>query len=190
MLQADKPQIRSTLRTRRRKLPDRERLAAGFAITSHILSLPHWQQVQHCALYIDSDGEVPTEPLAQELRSADKILWLPVVQADKTLAFARWDEDSPLVANRYGIPEPGPQQPRQDIEKMDWIFMPLVAWDRSGTRLGMGGGYYDRSLPDERRGPIRIGIGYSFQEISELPREPWDRAMDFVLTEIGPVRSN
>ena len=185
MPQLEKPQIRSTLRARRHSLSDRERHAAGFAISSHALALPAWQDCEHCALYIDSDGEVPTQALAQELRSAGKTLWLPVVEADKTLSFAHWDEAAPLVDNQYGIPEPGPEQARRPIETMDYLFMPLVAWDRYGTRLGMGGGYYDRSLGKQDPGPPRIGIAYSFQEVDELPRDSWDRGMDFVLTEAG-----
>ena len=186
----DKAELRSTLRSRRRALPTSDRKTRSQAIARHAGDLPGWERAKHCALYLDSDGEVPTAALAESCRKAGKQLWLPVIIEDKRLAFARWDADTELVSNRYGIPEPAAGTERRALEAMDIVFLPLVAWDTRGSRLGMGGGYYDRSLAAAKGElALKVGLAYTFQEVPELPREAWDQSLDFILTENGVVET-
>ena len=148
--------------------------------------LPDWQTCNRIALYLATDGEIDTGPLARLVLAAGKALYLPVIQADRRLLFARWDGTADtLVANKYGIGEPGADSERVLAADLDCIALPLVAWSPDGTRLGMGGGYYDRTLADADAALVKIGLGYELQRQDILPGEDWDIKMDFVATEAG-----
>lgn len=121
-------------------------------------------------------------PLRALCHGADRQLFLPVIVANKQLSFAQWAIDAKLTANRYGIPEPHDQAPRCAVADLDIIILPLVAWDRQGGRLGMGGGYYDRTLAGVR-GPLLVGLSHAQQEVPQVPRDDWDVPLDFVVTE-------
>lgn len=184
---ASKSLLRARLREVRRQLSEVQRNSAAQALCHHVVDLPCWSRARRVALYMAGDGEIPTTPLAALCRSAEKQLFLPVMGEDRTLSFAAWARDAPLVRNSFGIEEPPVAAETVDVAQLDIIFMPLVGWDRQGGRLGMGGGYYDRSL-EGVRGPLRVGLAYSLQETSRLPRDEWDIPLDFVITELAAHR--
>jgi 5-formyltetrahydrofolate cyclo-ligase len=128
-----------------------------------------------------------TGPLAMDCRAQGKSLYLPVIRDDLSLQFALWVEDQDLVTNRFGIPEPGEGSPRIGAADLDIVFMPLVGWDPVGHRLGMGGGFYDRTLAGVQ-GPVRVGLAYDCQRSERIPPEPWDISMAFVVTETALYR--
>jgi 5-formyltetrahydrofolate cyclo-ligase len=182
----EKTELRLQLRDLRRSLSDEHRQTAAGAIAQLSQALPLWTASTKVGLYMHADAEIPTDQLAVQCRLQGKTLYLPVMQADSTLAFHLWSESAELQCNRFGIPEPGKEQPPLDITALDILFMPLVAWDRAGHRLGMGGGFYDRSLQDHSStgsGPQKVGLAFSIQEVSALPVEAWDIKLDYVLTE-------
>lgn len=179
-----KSSLRSELRERRVALSATKRQRAAVAASLHAREIPGWATARNIALYIAADGEVDTAPLAALCRRAGAQLFLPVMQAGKSLAFAHWHPASRLVQNSYGIAEPPADAARIEVAELDIIFLPLVGWDREGGRLGMGGGYYDRTL-EGKRGPLLVGLAYSVQEVSRIPREDWDVPLDCVLTELG-----
>jgi 5-formyltetrahydrofolate cyclo-ligase len=109
-------------------------------------------------------------------------LFLPVIGEQNLMTFAEWTPGSELVANRYGIPEPPRAAQRCEIAALDIIAMPLVAWDRAGGRLGMGGGFYDRALAGTKNS-LLVGLAHSVQELRQVPRDDWDIPLDFVVTE-------
>ncbi len=118
---------------------------------------------------------------------ADQVWCLPCIQPDKSLRFAPWRPGDELVSNRYGIPEPA-LAPESQLppETMAVILLPLLGFSRSGMRLGMGGGYYDRSLGFRQRQPpppLLVGVGYAFQELPSLQPDAWDVRMDAVVSE-------
>jgi 5-formyltetrahydrofolate cyclo-ligase len=76
---------------------------------------------------------------------------------------------------------------RCPVAELDIIFLPLVGWDRSGGRLGMGGGFYDRTLA-KLSGPVLVGLSHAEQEVAEVPREEWDVPLQFVVTDTEMVR--
>ena len=179
-----KSRLRARLRERRRGLDLQTRAAAALAICEQIVTSPHWTGARRVALYIANDSEMDTAPLAALCRDAGKLLYLPVMQADKTLSFAAWDADTALLRNSYGIDEPPASAARVAAADLDIIVLPLVGWDRQGTRLGMGGGYYDRSLAGVS-GPVLAGLAYAMQESAGLPRDQSDVPLDIVVTEDG-----
>ncbi|MCL4105960.1 UNVERIFIED_CONTAM: hypothetical protein GTU68_058266, partial [Idotea baltica] len=179
-----KEQLRSHFRQRRQSLTQNQQRAAAQAVTTHALALPQWDSVHRVALYAASDGEIDTTALAQHCFAKGVEVFLPVVGDDKQMLFAQWQHDDVLSRNRYGIAEPAIQSAQQPLSNMDLIFMPLVAWDKKGNRLGMGGGYYDRALAQLPNQTL-IGLAHQMQEAEALTAQPWDIALDIVITDEG-----
>ena len=168
------------MRRRRQTLSTALRRQAAVAISEQVQQLPGWQQAGNLALYLAADGEADPGPVAAIARAAGKTTYLPEIQADDSLRFAPFDEDTPMRENRFGIPEP--QSESRPARAMNVVLLPLVAWDYRGHRLGMGGGFYDRSLA-EAPGVIKVGVAFELQRVDSLPTEAWDIDLDFVVTE-------
>jgi 5-formyltetrahydrofolate cyclo-ligase len=166
--------------------PQAQRLAAESA-ARRVPQLPGWSTASSVGLYLAHDSELDTVPLADACRAAGKTCFLPVIGELNSLVFAQWSEHCALVQNRYGIPEPGGDIPRLPVAALDVLFLPLVAWDKHGGRLGMGGGYYDRTLAGHP-GVLLVGLAYSVQEIPRVPRDNWDIKLDFVVTDSALTR--
>ncbi len=125
-----------------------------------------------------------------QLRLAPGQVWcLPCLGDDGFLTFAPWRAGDPLVPNRFGIPEPDVDPAsRLDPADLALVLLPLVGFDRSGARLGMGGGWYDRSFAfrqSRAAPPVLAGIGFACQEVPALAMESWDVRLDGVVTEHG-----
>lgn len=170
--------------TRERR--NRSRSAAGRFISSiHLL------RHQHVALYIAADGELDPAPLLKHLRTLNKTLYLPVLRParQRALWFSEYRPGDRLQRNRFGIPEPDIRH-RKPVPAwgLDLIIMPLVAFSSSGIRVGMGGGYYDRTLAYQKRHPQwrkpeLVGYGYDFQQQDDLEQRAWDVPLHGIITE-------
>jgi len=176
-----KSQLRQEMRRRRQALGPLSQRAAAEAATDHITRLAAWPHARRVALYLANDGEVDTSPLAALCRNSGKQLFLPVIDAQNLLEFVEWNDGSELLSNRFGIPEPPAHSARCPAAELDILVVPLVAWDRRGGRLGMGGGLYDRALAGII-GPVLVGLAHAVQEVAQVPREDWDIPLDFVIT--------
>lgn len=183
-----KKKLRRALRQRRRQLlPDQQKQAAAAVVRRLNRSRLLWRS-NSLAGYWPADGELDPRVFLQCVMARRKAVYLPVLRAGNRLGFKRWREGEPLKPNRYGIPEPqnGRWRPAWTLSAM---LLPLVGFDRQGGRLGMGGGYYDRSLGrvagqlGKLRRPVLVGLAHSCQEVAELPREAWDWPVDAVVTE-------
>ncbi len=176
--------LRDTLRERRRQLPPTARIAAAEALCKRLLALPNAPNAGHVAGYWAMDGEIALH--VWQLRLPTDVRYcLPVLGDDHLLRFAPWRPGEALVANRFGIPEPADAEPLP-ADAMSMIVLPLVGFDAAGQRLGMGGGWYDRSLAfrrDRAAPPWLVGAGFSVQCVEALPAEPWDVPLDAVCTE-------
>ena len=179
--------LRRALREQRSALPAAARMQAAEAVATHLLADPGFGP-GYVAGYWAMGGEVPLHVLQMRLR-ADQVWCLPCLEADGRLRFAPWRPGDPLVSNRFGIPEPDlAPGSRLDPRDMTTVLLPLVAFDASGHRLGMGGGYYDRSFAFRLQSPAPprlVGVGYGFQRWDALPAENWDVPLDAVVTEDG-----
>lgn len=173
---------RRELRLRRRAIDAATAEQAAVLASDHLCASPLWHNASDIALYLAADGEMPTRAIAARGRRDGKRLYLPVIDA-KTLHFRLWREDEALIANRFGIAEPGPQA--QTASKLQLMLMPLVGWSPGGFRLGMGGGFYDRYLASAERPDWCVGLAFECQgePALEALREPLDEDMDAVLTE-------
>lgn len=177
-----KSRLRHELRRRRQALSEPEQLTAANAAAENIRQMPGWADAERVALYLASDGEIDTAPLIALCLKLGSQVFLPVINSDDSLGFARWTGKAELHPNRYGIGEPPGDAPRCIADELDIVILPLVGWDRHGGRLGMGGGFYDRTLAGVS-GPLLVGLAHSIQEVEYIPREDWDIPLNFVVTE-------
>jgi 5-formyltetrahydrofolate cyclo-ligase len=183
--------LRQSIRKQRRALPaDTARYCAA-QLAQHACMHPLLRNSRHIATYIATDGEIDPFPLMECLWSMGRTLYLPVLApfTHGKLWFARYRPGDALVTNRYGIPEP---QCRQLVRPclLDLVLMPLVAFDAAGHRIGMGGGFYDRSfafLHTRRywRKPTLIGLAYQLQRQGTITPNRWDVPLDAIATETG-----
>ncbi len=188
--------LRRQLRRQRTQIPPDQRMAAATHATHHLLRAPWLQRRAQVALFLASDGELPTAPLIAALHQRGHRLYLPVLAhpLPHPMLFAPWSPGEPLAPNRYGILEPLRQDYRHGCH-LDVVITPLVAFDCQGHRLGMGGGYYDRTFACRKNGPrkksgtpLLVGWAYGFQQVEALPAQPWDVPLDAVVTEQGICR--
>lgn len=181
-----RPQLRSQLRERRAAIPAGQRLAAADAVARQLAAHPALREPGYVAGYWAMNGELPLHSV--QLRLAPGQVWcLPVLQPGGRLRFAPWKPGDPLENNRYGIPEPavGPASTLAP-EALALVLLPLLGFDRAGNRLGMGGGYYDRSFAFRREAPAPprlVGVAYACQEVATLAPEAWDVPLDALATE-------
>jgi 5-formyltetrahydrofolate cyclo-ligase len=185
-LAAQRRLLRQELRKRRRALPAAQRIAAAEAVAARLLALPFAPQRGHVAGYWAMDGEIALH--VWQLRLPPDVRYcLPVLGEGRSLRFAPWRPGEDLVANRYGIPEPADTSAALPAEAIDLIVLPLVGFDSQGRRLGMGGGWYDRSLAFRRDRPTAppwlVGAGFAAQRLDAIADAPWDVGLDAVCTE-------
>jgi len=188
---ADRNTLRKQLRLKRRQLHPNERLACARQLAHHLGQERLLLNSRHIAVYLPADGEMDTWPLIEFLWSLGKVTYLPVLVpfSEQRLWFSTYARDDSLVYNRFGILEPERvHYGRIRTAALDLVLAPLVAFDTSGHRLGMGGGYYDRSFRflKQRRylcKPRLLGLAYEFQRISRITPEAWDVPLDAVATE-------
>lgn len=191
------PDIRRTMRQRRRALSPHERKLRTAAVCRHIRASRPFRKAKSVALFLPNDGEIDLGPLIDTIWRQGKVCLLPILDRliERRLFFARYATDTPLRLNRYSIPEPE-IHPRRLVRAIDidLILMPLVAFDRQGNRVGMGGGYYDRTLSFLRhrkhwRRPTLMGVAFAFQETRPLNARPWDIPLQYVVTDAGLIET-
>ncbi|TJY59368.1 5-formyltetrahydrofolate cyclo-ligase [Sinimarinibacterium sp. CAU 1509] len=180
--------LRRELRQRRAALDPRQRLRHAQRATATLSRSAVWRNARTIALYLASGNELPTVPLLQRAWREGKRTLVPRIADDGHLRFVEIRPGSRLRRNRYGIGEPVDTQ-LWPLNRVDLLLLPLVGFDRHGYRLGAGGGFYDRTLAHRvARRPLCLGWALSIQEVDAVPRDPWDRRMDGVVTEQGVRR--
>ncbi|GHD73839.1 5-formyltetrahydrofolate cyclo-ligase [Luteimonas padinae] len=182
--------LRRLMRERRREVPPAARIGAAGGLAAQLLAHP-LPPGAHVAGYWAADGEIPLHVWQLRL-PGDVTYCLPVLHEDGRLRFAPWKAGEAVEANRYGIPEPvvaadALLQP----ERLDLVVVPLVGFDHRCHRLGMGGGWYDRSFAFRHHAPappVLVGAAFAFQQVvGELPSEDWDVQLDAVCTDLSTV---
>lgn len=182
--------LRRALRARRRAVPPREHQRLSSDLCRNLISWPGFLHARRFACFLSNDGEPDLDSLVQRAASMGKRAHLPVLHR-RRLWFLPYTNSTPMVSNRYGIPEPSAASAmRTPLAALDIALVPLVAFDDYGRRLGMGGGYYDRTFAYLRhrehwRRPKLIGVAFEFQRVAELPAQPWDVPLDGIITEKG-----
>jgi len=185
------------MRQRRRALSPNERRRRTAAVCRHIRTSRSFRKAKSVALYLPNDGEIDLSPLLDVAWRQGKRCLLPILDRliERRLFFAPYGPRTPLKSNRYGIPEPD-THPHRFLRPLaiDLILVPLVAFDRHGHRVGMGGGYYDRTLSFLRhrkrwRRPTLMGVAFAFQEAEQITARSWDIPLQFIATDSGIVKT-
>lgn len=182
--------LRSSLRRQRAALSAAEVAALSERISRHLWKLPLLSRCRRIACYSAVGGEVDCTAILMEGLARGRSLYLPVLHGAQLL-FAPWEPSRGLVANRFGIAEPADAGARWlRGSALDVVLAPLVAFDETGHRLGMGGGFYDRSFAflaqrGDWRHPHFIGLAYDFQRVAALSPRHWDVRLHGVVTESG-----
>lgn len=138
--------------------------------------------------FIPYKSEISTIPLMNSLRRAGWKTALPVVMAPgEPLVFRLWQPGEPLVPGVWDIPVPGEQA--ASVEP-DVLLVPGLSFERSGYRLGYGGGFYDRTLEKLRQSKsvTAIGVAYHAQLAEQVPKGPHDAPLDFIMTDEETIR--
>lgn len=161
--------------------------SAGLAAIQLLTTNSLFQNSHHIACYFGQEDEFDCAAIIQEIWRLGKTCYLPALslQQPNCLEFIVYHEKDPLRLNRYHIFEPE-NGARISAENLDLVIVPLVAFDLQGHRIGMGGGYYDRTFAFKKKQtgkPYLLGLGYDFQKVDAVPNDAWDVLLDGVLTE-------
>ena len=175
-------QLRNQIKAQRANLSASSQKTAAEQCLTGLQSHPAYSAAQNIAFYLPVAGEVDPRLALETAHQDGKTCFLPCLQGpNQALIFRQYSPDNLLKNNQFGIPEPIDTL-ECTTEKLDLVCVPLVACTQTGHRLGMGGGYYDRTfafkLESPNAEPTLIGLAYDFQVCESLPQNPWDIPMD------------
>ena len=181
-----KDSLRKEISLKRKNLSKKERLDSEKSLLQLWESVGGSYKKNKVALYWPINGEVATNALISYFFSNGSKCFLPVIsnnEGNKLIDFALFEEQSRLVKNRFGIPEPNKSK-IIDLNQLDIIFLPCVCFDSRGNRIGMGGGFYDKTLSyvSKKEKTKLIILAYDFQEVESCFPESHDIKADACLT--------
>ncbi|KMT64592.1 5-formyltetrahydrofolate cyclo-ligase [Catenovulum maritimum] len=178
-------QIRQKIRKLRQNLTPTEQQIASQQIAEQVLNRFDFTDKDHVAIYLSNDGELDTHLLIQALWQLDVKVYLPVLHHFCTgyLSFYLYQPETPMIKNKYGILEPELNCTTIcPIKQLEYVFLPLVAFDSEANRLGMGGGFYDRTFEHKNPKTKLIGLAHDCQKVDKLPIESWDVPLDKIIS--------
>ncbi|MBQ0785539.1 MAG: 5-formyltetrahydrofolate cyclo-ligase [Amphritea sp.] len=186
-----KKSLRRQMRKARRSIKPAQQRQHAKGLLSTLRRLTQFRRSQNIALYLPSDGEISPEEVIDYCRKLGKQCYLPVLHPVRhnRLWFIPYNKDTVLINNIYGIKEPSLiKAPRRPAWALDLVLLPLVAFDEEGGRLGMGGGYYDRTFAFKQGwrksgGTSLIGLAHDLQKVERLKTESWDIPLEGIATE-------
>jgi 5-formyltetrahydrofolate cyclo-ligase len=186
--------IRISMRQKRRNLSPLKQKLNAKKIATQLINLQQLKQAKKIAVYLSHDGEINLLELIKQLWKRNKQCYLPVLNKKRSgyLLFLPYDKNQKMIKNRFKIREPVYNYRNSQLAKqLDIILMPLVGFDKQANRIGMGGGYYDRSLsymeketnkrPVNQK-PLLIGVAHSIQAVEKIPVAAWDVRLNMIVT--------
>ena len=182
--------IRKLKRTQRQLLPAEVQQQHSESLCQNIIRHRRYRYSQHIACYLANEGEIDPSPLIEHAWFTNKTVYLPVLSPiNNSLYFAPYEENTRFRNNRFNIAEPI-CRPSDWIKasQLDLLLLPLVAFDTKGNRIGMGGGFYDRTLAYLRhrqfwKKPTLLGLAHEIQKVGQLEAQDWDIPLDGIITE-------
>lgn len=188
--------LRSELRSARRALTPAQQHRASKRLFQQLAQHPLFIRSRHIAFYLANDGEIDPVLLFRHARRLGKVCYLPVITGwpRNSMKFQRIHKRQRWKRNRFGIDEPEARGNHQTMPwRLDLVMMPLVGFDVQGNRLGMGGGFYDRTFAYRRRrstwlAPRLLGLAHDCQKVEALPVAPWDIPVDGIATDAQFIR--
>ncbi|WP_434776957.1 5-formyltetrahydrofolate cyclo-ligase [Neisseria sp. Ec49-e6-T10] len=181
---SDKKNIRHSLRAKRKSIGKTERQQIQKQITRQLL--PLIKRNSNIAAYMAFGSELDLSDFIRIAQKRGAKIWMPYIEKrQRRLWFSAYQSQAKNKEYAYGIVQFAGKKRR--IESMQLVLVPLLGVDKTGIRMGQGGGYYDKSLSycDRASRPKLIGVGFACQKVASLPKEPWDRALDAFICEEG-----
>ncbi|TFY85822.1 5-formyltetrahydrofolate cyclo-ligase [Pseudomonas nabeulensis] len=186
-----RPQLRRMLRKARRALTPSEQRKAAHGLYRQLAQQPLFRRAKHISLYLPTDGEIDPRLLLRAAQRRGKATYLPVLSAwpRTKMVFQRVRPGEKLLPNRFRILEPRVNIGQQrKVWALDLVLLPLVGFDETGGRLGMGGGFYDRSLAylarrQSWRKPTLLGLAHECQKVERLVQASWDVPLAGTVTD-------
>lgn len=194
----DHSALRARLRKKRRELSHNEQTEHANNLATHVAAHQLFLNSNKIACYIPIDGEIDPSPLLHRALNMGKTVYLPVLApfGANRLWFAPFQKNSTMALNRYGIPEPHVSWNKMvDPKSLDLVLTPLVGFDNQGNRLGMGGGFYDKTFAFLKHRhfwvkPRLLGLAHNLQRVNTLSCNEWDVPLYGVATESGILHRN
>ncbi len=192
-------QLRRQMRSARKALSTEQQQSAGVLLLKNLQQQVSFNSAEHIAVYLASDGEIDPQSVIDYCWHQGKQVYLPVLDPHlhNQLLFVHYVQNTLMCRNKYDIIEPAvPYQKSIPATDLDLVLLPLVAFDDKGNRMGMGGGYYDRSfafmMDDEvatadKKVPVLIGLAHQLQQVEELAVESWDIPLSGIASAAGVV---
>jgi 5-formyltetrahydrofolate cyclo-ligase len=183
-----KHEARARARHARDGVDQQERRAFAHELALTLLALPELIAAQNILAYCALPNELDPAPAIWRLRKRGVRIAYPRIEAPGVLGMHFVDHEMELVPGPFGLAQPSEHAPRVAHDLIDAVIVPGVAFDEQGTRLGYGGGYYDRLLPMMRPECMRIGIGFDGQVLAHIPAEDHDECVDVIVTPARIIR--
>ncbi len=188
--------LRLEMRHARQALSKAQQTAASEKLLANLQNHAEFCNATTVALYLAADGEIDPVTVIDYCWRHNKQLYLPVLDPDthNQLLFVHYQADTPMRHNKYQIFEPAAPYTKQiAASELDLVLLPLVAFDASGARMGMGGGYYDRSFAFKanaklQNAPLLIGLAHQLQQVAKLEVESWDVPLAGIVTDRASYR--
>ena len=179
----EKRQLRAVIRTLVRQLPEEYTHRADQAIAARLLAMPEYLEAGTVFCFVSTSWEINTRPILEDVLSSGRALCVPLCVGDGIMELRQISSLAELTPGTYGILEPSADSPRVEPDAVDFAVLPCLSCDHAGRRLGQGGGYYDRFFSVYRGGAILLCRERLIR--AEIPTEPHDYPVPWVLTEAG-----
>ena len=176
-LKQDKKRVRELLAQKRRLYSKEDVAEQSSKVVAAVEQMPSFQSAKTVLIYYPTHNEVDLLSLIKRYKK-EKTFLFPVVHR-KTMTACPYEGNAKMHRGKFNIPEPTTEPYQGDI---DLILVPGVGFDKSGNRLGRGGGYYDKFITRLGRKTLLVGVGYDFQLVEEIPANSWDKRLDYVVT--------
>ena len=180
-----KKEIRTAMKVRLAAVSPDETLRASQSVLAQLENLEQWKRAEIVLAFLSMKDEIDTSPIIKAAMEQGKILALPRVAGPDLVFYQISYLEKDVAPGVFGILEPLIEVPEIDIKTLSGhhsvALVPGLAFDKGNFRLGRGKGFYDRFLASAGDSLYKIGIGYSFQLVEKVPREPHDKALDAVI---------
>lgn len=185
-------ELRQRNRKQRAELDSTALANAASELAQRLIALPEYQQARRVAAYFAVNGEIGLEPLIENALAAGKQVYLPNLE-QQALRFSPYFLQQKMRINRFRLPEPDVDDDEMlRPDELDLVLAPLVVFDPAGNRIGMGGGFYDRSFSFRNQPgmekPLLIGVAHELQRVERIIPQEWDVRLDMVVTDRAVYR--
>lgn len=188
-----KKTIRKEMINKRKSLSQEELIEKSHQVFKQLKTLSLYKNAHRVMLYMDFNGEVKTNHILDDLINGGRTAVIPI-SIPKTMEMTLSEVKNPdieLAPSSYGILEPKPEYIRKvDAKSLDLVLVPGIAFDQKGYRIGYGGGYYDYFFSNAGKSIPSVAFAFDFQVIEEVPKESYDRPVDFIVTETMIIECN